>query len=133
MRYHSIVWVALMLCASFAEANPQSIFSFELKEDEVRFAELTKRLRCHVCDNQSLFDSRAPLAIDLKTRVYELMLDGQSDEEIQDYLLARYGAKITFSPPITQLTVWLWVLPVILLVMMLWFFVHSFRRTHAAS
>lgn len=83
---------------------------------EKRVKALSEELRCLVCQNQSLADSNAGLAIDLRNQVRELMQAGKSDAQIREFLVARYGDFVLYSPPVNRATLVLWVGPFILLV-----------------
>ncbi len=80
-----------------------------------RVVRLTSELRCLVCQNQSLADSHADLAIDLKNQVRSQMLAGKSDAEIRDYMVARYGDFVLYDPPFKASTLLLWAGPFALL------------------
>ena len=82
---------------------------------EQRVTRLTAELRCLVCQNQSLADSHADLAIDLKNQVRSQMKAGKSDAEIRDYMVARYGDFVLYRPPLKSNTVLLWAGPFLLL------------------
>jgi cytochrome c-type biogenesis protein CcmH len=91
-------------------------------------------LRCLVCQNQTLADSNAPLAEDLRREVRELAQSGKSDAEIKQYLVARYGDFVLYRPPIQRNTWLLWIGPFVLLIggALLWFaIVHRRRRLPA--
>lgn len=79
-----------------------------------RFRELAGELRCMVCQNQSLADSDAPLARDLRRELFELMRSGRSDGEIKTYLTDRYGDFVLYRPPLDRRTWWLWFGPAVL-------------------
>jgi cytochrome c-type biogenesis protein CcmH len=76
---------------------------------------LTSELRCLVCQNQSLADSHADLAIDLKNQVRSQMQAGKSDAEIREYMVARYGDFVLYKPPLKSTTALLWAGPFVLL------------------
>jgi cytochrome c-type biogenesis protein CcmH len=82
---------------------------------EKRVVKLTSDLRCLVCQNQSLADSHADLAIDLKNQVRSQMQAGKSDAEIRDYMVARYGDFVLYDPPFKSSTLLLWAGPFVLL------------------
>ncbi len=82
---------------------------------EKRVVKLTSELRCLVCQNQSLADSHADLAIDLKNQVRAQMQAGKSDTEIRDYMVARYGDFVLYDPPFKMTTLLLWAGPFVLL------------------
>ncbi|MDP3677836.1 MAG: cytochrome c-type biogenesis protein CcmH [Methylotenera sp.] len=111
MKVLSALLLILPLLAS-AEAQP-------LADDpavEARLRHLSHELRCLVCQNQTLADSNAPLAQDLRQEVRELIVKGLSDQEITDYLVARYGDFVRYRPPVNNQTLLLWVGPAMLLI-----------------
>ncbi len=83
---------------------------------EKRMRALTEQLRCLVCQNETLADSRAELAEDLRKQVREQMKAGKSDKEIIDYLTARYGDFVLYNPPVKSTTYLLWFGPFVLLI-----------------
>lgn len=107
----------LLLVAVAARAENFDVYAFESPEDEARFDRLTHELRCPKCQNQSIADSNAPIAQDLRQRTYELVQQGRSDDEIVAFLKARYGEFITYRPPFNAVTALLWGGPVLLLVL----------------
>lgn len=76
------------------------------------FQELKHELRCPMCQNQTIGDSNAMIALDLKRKTFELVESGKSKQEIIDYMKARYGEFVHYKPPVTPITIWLWLLPV---------------------
>lgn len=102
---------AAPVAAQMREAPP-------LAEDpavEARVMNLTTVLRCLVCQNQTLADSNAELAVDLRNQVRAQVKAGRSDEEIIEYLVARYGDFVLYRPPVKTTTVLLWAGPFVLL------------------
>jgi cytochrome c-type biogenesis protein CcmH len=85
-------------------------------ELERRVQALAEELRCLVCQNQSLADSHADLAVDLKNQVREKMKQGMTDEQIIEYMVARYGDFVLYRPPVKATTLLLWFGPLLLLV-----------------
>jgi cytochrome c-type biogenesis protein CcmH len=83
---------------------------------EKRMIGLADKLRCLVCQNESLASSHAELAEDLRREVRELMKKGMSDDEIKDYLVARYGDFVLYEPPVKRYTLLLWFGPFVLLI-----------------
>ena len=83
---------------------------------EARLKALSQELRCLVCQNQTLADSAAPLAEDLRQEIREQIAKGLSDKEITDYLVARYGNFVRYRPPVESQTLLLWVGPLLLLI-----------------
>ncbi|NLA68150.1 MAG: cytochrome c-type biogenesis protein CcmH [Gammaproteobacteria bacterium] len=89
---------------------------FRARAEEQRFPELTAELRCVMCQNQSLADSDAPIAHDLRREVFNLMREGRSDAEIKEFLVQRYGEFVLYRPPFGAATALLWLGPAIVLV-----------------
>ncbi|HEX2830509.1 MAG TPA: cytochrome c-type biogenesis protein [Burkholderiales bacterium] len=85
-------------------------------ELEKRVNAVAEELRCLVCQNQTLADSHADLAIDLKNQVREKLKQGMSEREIRDYMVARYGDFVLYRPPVKGTTMFLWFGPALLLV-----------------
>ena len=82
---------------------------------EARARNLSSELRCLVCQNQSIDDSNAPLARDLRLIVRERLKAGDSDERIMGYVVARYGTFVLLRPPVERSTLLLWATPILLL------------------
>ncbi|RYD14776.1 MAG: cytochrome c-type biogenesis protein CcmH [Lysobacteraceae bacterium] len=101
-------------CAMTARAGVDPL-PFADRAEELRFQALTKQLRCLVCQNESLNDSSAPLAADLRRDVFEQMRSGKSDEEIKTWLTARYGDFVLYDPPLRGGTWLLWFGPLLVL------------------
>ncbi|MBH0192168.1 MAG: cytochrome c-type biogenesis protein CcmH [Nitrospira sp.] len=113
-----MIWLALIALLLFApsawagEARP-------LGDDpavEERLKHLAVELRCLVCQNQTLADSNAPLAEDLRREVRAMIVKDMSDKEIIDFLVSRYGDFVLYRPPLKLTTTLLWVGPFVLLV-----------------
>ena len=90
-------------------------YLFQDPEDAARFEQLAEDLRCPKCQNQNLADSNAPVAADLRDKVYELMQEGKSDDEVVTYLVDRYGDFVRYKPPFRLDTLLLWGGPALLL------------------
>ena len=84
--------------------------------EEARFRDLTHELRCVMCQNQSLADSNALIALQLRREVLDLMREGRSDAEVKDYLVQRYGEFVLYQPKLEASTWLLWLGPLVLLV-----------------
>jgi len=82
---------------------------------EADVQELAHKLRCLVCQNQSIAESNAPLALDLRNQVREQLAAGRSKEDVVDYLVARYGDFVLYEPPLKGVTLLLWGGPAVLL------------------
>ena len=107
-----------------------SALAAELDPDQQqRFQALTAELRCLVCQNQSISESNAPLAEDLRDQVREQILAGRTDAQIHEYVTARYGDFVLYRPPFKSSTLLLWLGPVGLLVLALGVALVFSRRT----
>ncbi|MEP6884957.1 MAG: cytochrome c-type biogenesis protein [Gammaproteobacteria bacterium] len=84
---------------------------------QARFEQITKELRCLVCQNESIADSNAELAGDLRGQVQELLVAGKSDDAIFKYMTDRYGEFVRFSPPLETKTLFIWGAPFLMLVL----------------
>ncbi len=84
---------------------------------QVRFEEITKNLRCLVCQNESVADSNAQLAGDLRRQVREMLVAGKSDDEIFKFMTDRYGDFVRFKPPLEAKTLAIWGAPFIMIVL----------------
>jgi cytochrome c-type biogenesis protein CcmH len=100
---------------------------------EKRVMALAEELRCLVCQNQTLAESNAPLAEDLRNQVRERMRKGESDREVVDFLVERYGDFVLYRPPLKATTVLLWFGPLLLLVGGLAVLLRRVRRRRAAG
>jgi cytochrome c-type biogenesis protein CcmH len=98
-------------------ANPNSTALSDPKtpEYQARLKALSEELRCLVCQNQSLADSNAELALDLKREVERLMTEGKTDADIKAFLVQRYGDFVLYKPPVQNNTLLLWGGPFVLL------------------
>jgi cytochrome c-type biogenesis protein CcmH len=108
----SLVFALLAYAASAGEA--QTVAADPVLEARVQL--LSEELRCLVCQNQSLADSHAELAIDLKNQVREMLKKGLSDKEVIDYMVTRYGDFVLYRPPVKGTTWLLWFGPFVLLI-----------------
>ncbi|OOE89736.1 hypothetical protein BZG74_04275 [Salinivibrio sharmensis] len=107
---------ALWLSVSLAFANAIDVYTFDSAEQEARFRALTSELRCPKCQNNSIADSNAELAQDLRQKVHQMLQQGRTDEEIRSFMIARYGNFVTYNPPVTASTLILWLAPALVLV-----------------
>ncbi|MBU1192216.1 MAG: cytochrome c-type biogenesis protein CcmH [Gammaproteobacteria bacterium] len=100
------------LCLSFCTAATAAFSDTAL---EARFKTLTSELRCLVCQNQTIADSNAALAIDLRNEVERMLQAGATDSAIVDYMVARYGDFVLYRPPVKSTTLLLWAAPALFL------------------
>ena len=118
------VYVFLLSCALHAEA----LYPFDTPEQGEQFNHLLRNLRCLVCQNQDLADSNAGLANDLRAEVYRHVKAGENTDEIIAYLTTRYGDFILFNPPVKSTTFFLWLGPMIFL--LIGFFIFWMTTRH---
>lgn len=109
-----IVGFVLMFCCAFAVFGME-IRTFDSPEQQARYEDLIKELRCLVCQNQSLADSDADLAKDLRNEVYDIIQSGKSEEEAVRFLTDRYGDFVLYRPKLKSETLLLWGGPLLIL------------------
>jgi cytochrome c-type biogenesis protein CcmH len=95
---------------------------------EKRASALANELRCLVCQNQTLADSNAPLAVDLRNQIREQLAAGKSERDVMDFMVQRYGDFVLYRPPFKASTAALWLGPFLLLLLGAWLFVRIVRR-----
>lgn len=108
--------VLLTACISCKLLAAEDFYQFAIPAQQERFTALTTQLRCLVCQNQNIAQSNSELASDLREQIYQQISHGKSDQEIVDYLVARYGNYILYRPPFDGVTLGLWFGPFILLI-----------------
>ena len=101
--------------AAFADAATEAALAAD-PVAEKRLQKLSEELRCLVCQNQTIADSNAELAQDLRREVRTMIKDGKSDKEIIDFMVVRYGDFVLYRPPVKGITLLLWGGPVLSLV-----------------
>jgi cytochrome c-type biogenesis protein CcmH len=130
----SVIFIIMLSLLNVAHSQPLSANDFKphlftSTHEANRFYTLIKEIRCVVCQNQTIADSNAPLANDLREKVYQLVNAKKSNEEIKDYLVKRYGEFILLKPRFNKLTFILWAFPFIGLTCILLFLL----RLHSSS
>ena len=91
-------------------------YEFANDAERERFRELTKELRCPKCQNQDIADSNAPIATDLRREIFRMLGEGKDNQQILDFMVARYGDFVLYKPALTSKTAVLWFGPLALLV-----------------
>ncbi len=116
------------LMAIFLSMNMFSdmVYKFDNQEDELRFNNLIKEIRCPKCTSGSLSSSNAPISEDLKLRIVEMIKEGKSDSDIKEYVSDRFGKESLYDPEFTQQTYILWFGPLIFIVIA--FIIFFFRK-----
>ena len=107
--------VALLVFAGVTHAQAIEPMPFADHAQELRFQHLTQQLRCPMCQNETLADSNAPIARDLRNQIFQLMQQGKSDDEIKQYLVDRYSDYVLYDPPLKPGTWLLWFGPLLIL------------------
>jgi cytochrome c-type biogenesis protein CcmH len=105
--------------ASPVSANPQL---------EARMMDIATELRCLVCQNQTIADSHAPLAVDLRQQIREMLETGKNERQILDYMTDRYGDFVLYRPPFKTSTLVLWLGPLVLLLLAIGMLLRELRR-----
>ena len=113
-----LMLVSLLAAPTFSRAQPPDISAVETFSDpalESRARNLQRQLRCLVCQGESIDESNSPFAADVRHLVRQQIAQGQSDRQIQDFLVARYGDFILMKPPVQPNTWLLWLAPFLVL------------------
>ena len=113
-----IIIISICLIQLFSN-NSYAVEPDEILENhrqELRARDISKNIRCMVCQNQSIDESNAPLARDLRILIRNKIIEGNKDEEIYEFLTDRYGDFILLKPPLKLITLALWFLPFIFLI-----------------
>jgi cytochrome c-type biogenesis protein CcmH len=113
-NFRQVLALALLLVAGSAVAVIET-YDFSDPELESRYRQLSAELRCPKCQNQNIADSNAPISQDLRKLLYQQLEQGASDQEILDYMVARYGEFVRYRPRFSGATAILWLAPVLLL------------------
>jgi len=98
-------------------------YAFSEPSSRKTFLKLTEELRCPKCQNQNIADSDAPIAHDMRRKVYQLMQEGKDEQQVVSWMKQRYGDFVHYQPPVNAFTLWLWLAPVLFAVVMLFVFV----------
>ncbi len=124
------LWLVLFSAFVYAADVPME---FDDIQTQIRYQDLLEELRCLVCQNQTLADSHAELAQDLRNQVYRMIAEGKDNNAIVDFMVTRYGDFVLYRPPLKNTTLVLWFGPFVLLLIGLlsaYLFIRS-RKTKA--
>jgi cytochrome c-type biogenesis protein CcmH len=127
----SSICLALLLLAHTTLSHAQ--LAKPVADDPVlekKVITLSNELRCLVCQNQTIADSNAELAVDLRNQVRKQLSEGKSDREILDYMVQRYGEFVLYRPPFNYKTVLLWAGPFLLLLIAMFMLIQQIRSRH---
>ena len=108
-----LFFLTALFCSVSAWASID-VLNFTSPEQEKEYQQLTQELRCPQCQNNNIADSNATIAVDMRAKVFELLQEGKSKQQVVDYMVQRYGNFVTYGPPLTAATIMLWVLPLLL-------------------
>ncbi|MBA1272834.1 cytochrome c-type biogenesis protein [Stutzerimonas azotifigens] len=108
---------ALLFGLTLSTAVFAAIDTYEFRDEteRQRYRTLTEELRCPKCQNQNIADSNSPIAMDLRQEIFRMLEEQKSDDQIVDYLVARYGDFVRYKPPVNTKTLVLWYGPFVLL------------------
>jgi cytochrome c-type biogenesis protein CcmH len=129
---HLVLILLLLPLSLFARIESHE---FDSPAQEALYLQLTKELRCLVCQNQNLADSNAELAKDLREKAYEMVKSGKTHDEITEYMIARYGDFVLYRPPVKNSTYFLWLGPfafLLIALLALFFFIRRKSSTDDA-
>jgi len=128
-----ILLLALTLAWSSGAVAIDTERAFDDPVLQARYENITRELRCLVCQNETIADSNATLAGDLRREVREMIADGKTDDQIRDFMIARYGDFVLYRPRLTPMNFLLWAAPVILLLVGAFALVRVVRRRAAEA
>ncbi len=97
------------------------LFEFDSEQQRQEAVSLAKSLRCPQCQNQNLVESNSPVAKDLRLKVYQMVKDGQSDDQIVEFMTHRFGDFVLYDPALSNRTLVLWFFPILLFILGLFF------------
>ena len=132
MFYKMLLLFICLLLPTIVQADTREIYPFQTQAQQAQFQRLTEQLRCLVCQNQSLADSHAPLASDLRRKIATLVHQQLSDQAITTFLVQRYGDFVLYQPPLNTQTYLLWFAPILFVIgglSLLSFFIIRQRRS----
>ena len=116
--FHILIFYSVLL---------SSVYALNVDQEE-RANNLFKETRCLVCEGQNIYESNSDSAEDMKKLISEMIIDGNSDNEIKSFLVSRYGDWIIMTPPINQSTYFLWFSPIIILLIGVIFILRKFKK-----
>ena len=109
------ICMLVILGIGFIAPSHAAIDLFDFSSDQLqeRYQSLTEELRCPKCQNQNLSDSDSPISSDLRREIYLMLEEGRTDQQIKDFLVARYGVFVLYNPPTSGITLWVWLVPIV--------------------
>ncbi|HHF5686714.1 TPA: cytochrome c-type biogenesis protein [Haemophilus influenzae] len=127
------IWLFLtaLLFSSVAFSAIDAL-NFSSPQQESDYHQLTQSLRCPQCQNNNIADSNATIAVDMRGKVFELLQEGKSKNDVVDYMVERYGNFVTYDPPIIASTLVLWIAPLLLVLLGVVFLLRRKPKTQSA-
>lgn len=122
-----LLFISTLFFSQYSQAAIEA-FEFDNAQQENTFHELTTLLRCPKCQNNNIADSNAELARDLRNKTYELVKKGQTKDQVIDYMVARFGNFVSYDPPITPATIFLWLGPLMFIILGLFVLFRQIRK-----
>ena len=110
------LFLTALLFSSVAFSSIDAL-NFSSPQQESDYHQLTQSLRCPQCQNNNIAASNATIAVDMRGKVFELLQEGKSKNDVVDYMVARYGNFVTYDPPMTASTLVLWIAPLLLVLL----------------
>ena len=110
------LFLTALLFSSVAFSSIDAL-NFSSPQQESDYHQLTQSLRCPQCQNNNIADSNATIAVDMRGKVFELLQEGKSKNDVVDYMVERYGNFVTYDPPMTASTLVLWIAPLLLVLL----------------
>ncbi len=123
-------WLLSALLLALPACATEELLQFESAEQQQLYRQLTAELRCPKCQNQNIADSNAVVAVDMRNKTLELVRQGQSHDQVIDYMKQRYGDFVHYQPPFQLSTVLLWLLPLLAVLSLGW---TVFRRSNSSQ
>lgn len=123
-----VVFAGFIFWVQSSEAQVD-VYEFESVEQEQRFRQLSNEFRCPMCQNANLSSSPGGVAADLRREIYRMILEGQTDADIEQFMLSRYGDFVLYRPRLTLQTILLWFGPLLFLLMGGWVAWNIIRRS----
>ncbi|EGT80431.1 cytochrome C-type biogenesis protein [Haemophilus haemolyticus M21621] len=125
------LFLTALLFSSVAFSSIDAL-NFTSPQQESDYHQLTQSLRCPQCQNNNIADSNATIAVDMRGKVFELLQEGKSKNDVVDYMVARYGNFVTYDPPMTASTLVLWIAPLLLVLLGVVFLLRRKPKTQSA-
>ncbi|MDX1678072.1 cytochrome c-type biogenesis protein [Arsukibacterium sp.] len=124
-------WFAMLLLLSLPLQATEEVLRFDNEAQRQAYQQLTAELRCPQCQNQNIADSNAVVAVDMRQKTYDMIMQGSSRDQVLDYMINRYGNFVHYQPPVNRYTLLLWLAPLLMLLGL--FALQFYRRRQQAA